>query len=87
MLPTNRKNPVLINVLGMGAHDWELWLTQMGFQVVAKEEANVLLWVDPEEKDWGPIATDPRSIVAGKPELIETCKKKNIAYVKDVEKW
>jgi len=76
--------PVLINVLGKGAHDWELWLTQMGFQVVVKEEANVLLWVDPEDKDWGPIAKDPRSIVAGKPELIEKCKKKGVAYVKDV---
>ena len=78
------EEPVLINVLGMGAHDWELWLTQLGFQVVDREEANVLLWVDPEEKDWGFIATDPRSIVAGKPEIMEKCKKKNIAYVKDV---
>lgn len=76
--------PVSINVHGKGAHDWESWLTQIGFQVVAREEANVLLWVDPEEKDWGLIASDPRSIVAGKPEVMEKCKKKSITYVKDV---
>lgn len=57
--------PVLINVHGKGAHDWELWLTQMGFRVVAEEEADVLLWVDPENQDLDIIATDPRCIVAG----------------------
>ncbi|MCB8818332.1 AAA family ATPase [Desulfosporosinus shakirovi] len=76
--------PVLINVHGMGANDWESWLAQIGFQVVVREEANVLLWVDPEEKDWSLIASDSRSIVVGKPEVMEECQKKSIAYIKDV---
>lgn len=80
-----KEQPVGILILGHGAAGWEPWIQNAGFQVVGQEDADVILWVDPEEKDFPAIVTDPRCIVAGDSKTKALCQQKNIDYIKDVE--
>ena len=74
-----------VSVMGPGASGWEEFIQQAGFRLAGREDADVILWIDPERSDFAAIAADPRCIVAGDSKTIALCQQKQIEYVKDVD--
>lgn len=77
-------NPLHIGIFGPGVQDWEPWLIENGFLVCPPEDAQIILWVDPDEEDWSQIIKDRRVVVIGSSEIIDRCEAENIAHVKHV---